>query len=48
MLEKYFGLIEVGLFFTLVGVFCIWQMWSLKRDIAARKEREKRPEAEQK
>lgn len=37
----YYGLIEVLLTFGAVTAFVIWQMRSLKRDVAAREEREK-------
>ncbi len=42
----YYGLIEVLLTFGGVTAFVLWQMRSLKRDIAAREERERREKAE--
>ncbi len=31
-MEHYYGLIEGVLTFAIVGGFCVWQLWSLKRD----------------
>ena len=41
MIEKYFGLIEGAFVFSLAIAFYFWQRHSLKRDIAARMERER-------
>lgn len=46
MLEKYFGLIEAGFVFSLALGFYLWQRHTLKRDIAARLEREAREKEE--
>jgi uncharacterized membrane protein len=42
----YYGLIEVLLTFGAVSAFVVWQMRSLKRDVAAREERERLDKAE--
>lgn len=42
MFQNYFGLIEATFVFGLAIAFYIWQMRSLKRDVAARKAREAR------
>ncbi|MEM8785006.1 MAG: hypothetical protein AAGF19_04050 [Pseudomonadota bacterium] len=46
MLREYFGIIEGAMVFTLAVGFYIWQMRTLKRDIAARKAREAAEEAD--
>jgi len=40
VLEKYFGFIEGAFVFCMLG-FYLWQRHTLKRDIAARTERER-------
>ncbi len=47
MIEEYFGLIEGGFVFSLAIAFYFWQRHTLKRDIAARLERERLEEKEQ-
>ncbi len=42
MSSYYFGLVELIFVFGLALAFYVWQMRSLKRDIAAREERERR------
>lgn len=44
-LMPYAGLIEVMFIFSAVVLFVIWQMRTLKRDIRAREERERREAA---
>ena len=43
---NYAGLIEIGLSFGGLVLFLIWQMRTLKRDVEARKERERAAQAE--
>lgn len=48
MIEQWFGLIEAVFVFGLAITFYLWQSRSLKRDIAAREERERREAQERK
>jgi hypothetical protein len=41
MAERWFGLIEIGLFYGLVLGVLIWQLVKIRRSIAADKAREK-------
>ena len=48
MIEQWLGLIKAVFVFGLAIAFCLWQSRSLKRDIAAREERERREAQERK